>query len=94
LPKRRSPVARYVRLERGTFRAHAGGMSALWFEERSDTPVWHLAMAREAGTYRMACGWQFRVSEARIWPQKRDETGPIAEERCRACMLARPEHVP
>ena len=71
-------------------------MAALWFEERSETPVWHEATAREEeGTYRMACGWRFRLAEVRrLWPQKEGELGPAPDQRCTACTAARQIPVP
>ena len=73
-----------------------GSMAALWFEDRSETPVWHEAVAREdGGTYRMACGLQPRLAEVRrLWPQKEGEAGPARDERCPACASARPMGVP
>lgn len=71
-------------------------MAALWFEERTDPPVWHLAVARGDGArYRMACGWEYRLASAgRLWPQKTDELGPRLEERCYTCTHVRREDVP
>lgn len=72
-------VARAVRMSRA--------MAALWFEERSGTPVWHLVVSRDSGSYQMACGWQFRLVDVRrVWPQKDDERGPDERERCSICM--------
>lgn len=63
-------------------------MAALWFEELAGPSVWHLGAQRvDDGWYRMACGWELRIRDARrLWPVKPPEVEPEEELRCRSCV--------
>ena len=67
-------------------------MAALWFEERAETSVWHLAVGKAGtGRYRMACEWELELRDARrLWPVKPGESGPPHDERCHSCVEAEP----
>ena len=68
-------------------------MAALWFEERAEESVWHLAVGKAGkGRYRMACAWELELREVRrLWPAKPGESGPLREDRCHSCVEADPE---
>ena len=68
-------------------------MAALWFEERAETPVWHVAVGKTGkGRYRMACGWERELRDVRrLWPVKPGESSPPLDDRCHACIEAEPE---
>ena len=67
-------------------------MAALWFDDGTDPPVWHVSVERlTQGWYRMACDVEIRIRDGRgMWPTKPRETGPPREKRCPVCAEANP----
>jgi hypothetical protein len=58
---------------------------AIWLRE-SDEAVWHRLTVRSGkARWRTACGWEMAL-RGQVWPQKGDDAGPQAAERCNDCV--------